>query len=298
MSAKKVLDRVHTEISNIVLDMDEGPQRERLATLLYSLQPKAVGSILTNAEMRERRTADDYQTDPRLCKAFFEHDVLYRKPQRVLDVGAGIGMWGRALAAKYPDVEQHGIDIQQLLMPPDIYGRRFVRSFLDERMLPEDPQQGGRGYTHIGWNFPYGNSEHRDLITTFMFKAYTLLPVEGVGEIWCLTRLNWLSGVERSETIFGSENPAQEPWREDVVVLSTRPTFYYPIEARSDWEGGKLDDVYEGHTYPSDYAMVRFAFENRKPVGTQQIIHRLVYDKKKPKKPKKKSTPTNLLEAL
>jgi hypothetical protein len=289
----RVLDHVQAELGAILaapmLD------RNRLQTLLNAIQAKSIGDVITNADTLERRSADDYQTDPRLVAAFFKlaPTLLYHDNVCfALDLGAGVGVWGRALQLffqerKLAEPLQTGIDIQPNLMPPSVYGRRFHIDFLDPNLrLPEDPETGGAGYDLIGWNVPYGDERHRDLITQFLFRAYQLIPKRGPAEIWSLCRLNWLGGKDRAATIFGDSNPAGVPWREDLVILSTRPTFYYPLEAANAWSGGTLDDVYGGRTYPTDYALVRFAFEDRRPVGTKSVLHRLVYDKRKPKKAK------------
>jgi hypothetical protein len=280
-----MLLRVQHELDRIL--MQPAVDREDIVALRAQLNEIAVGAIMATGEMKERRTNDDYQTDPRLIEAFFKTEgLLSSAPQRVLDLGAGIGEWGKGLVRRYEnDVPlQVGIETQPNLMPPAIYGRRIVGDVLDPSLtIPFDPAHGGPGYTHIGWNFPYGNVEHRDLITEFLYRAYGLLAPEGPSEIWSLCRMNWLAGAGRARELFGGDNPTHLAWKEDIVILATRPTFYYPIPARTSWEGGTLDDAYEGRTYPTEFVMVRFAFHSRQPVGTKTTLHRLVYDKRKPR---------------
>jgi hypothetical protein len=273
--------------------------RARIAELHALLgQQKVIGDTITTADTNDRRGADDYQTDPRLAAAFFASMKLPR-PQHTLDLGAGVGVFGRALDAYYndPGIIQHGIDIQKNLMPGTIYQRRILGSFVDPSVLPPlAPALGGPGYDLIGWNFPYGNEEHRDLITQFLYRAWEMLPLHEYGEIWTLTRLNWLAGAQRANTLFTTNNPTGVAWKEDILVLSTRPTFYWPIPDADNFTGGTLDDTYGGKTYPTDYVMVRFAFRGRQPVGQGSILGRLTYDKRRPRRAKE--APRSLSEEI
>lgn len=155
--------------------------------------------------MRPRDEHDFYPTPIELCRAAINlipaHFVMPNQPQ-ILDPGCGNGVWGRAIAERYPSAYITGVELRDVPMPNE-YHELHRGDFLD-LYIP------GRYDLVIG-NPPYKFAEQ------FIRKSFDLL--HGPGIVLMLLRLAFLEGQARTKGLWAEHPPRR------VAVLGRRPSF-------------------------------------------------------------------------
>lgn len=154
-------------------------------------------------DLPKRNNFDFYPTPYGVCVAALAQLPPDLTPKRILDPGAGTGVWGRAARARWPDASITGIEIRETPMP-DAYNVWTINSF-QTWQAPEDK------YDLILGNPPFKVAEE------FIRKCMTLLTPRGVLQI--LLRLSFLDGQDRGARLF-KDYPLSA-----VIVVSKRINF-------------------------------------------------------------------------
>lgn len=205
--------------------------------------------IVTDKVMRERHPFDFYETEPALVLAYFRKidpnlvlfNVSVEERCRILDVGAGRGVWGKALRTLYPYAFITGIDIQPEFEQPPEYDRWITADYLTYKT--DDT------FDLIVGNPPYKHAED------FYWKSAILLR-EKLGDIVFLLRQGFLASRGRFDRMW---DRYQKPYR--VTVLNTRPSF-----------------TADGKTYPDDFCVINWTLKNGIYMGTTELDF-MVYDR-------------------
>jgi hypothetical protein len=143
---------------------------------------------------------------------------------RILDPGAGRGVWGVAARQLYPGALITGVELQDRAKPPE-YNHWVVADFLNNYPDPY-PQ-----YDLIIGNPPYKFAE------SFIQKCLTLLAPRG--EMIFLLRIGFLEGQKRLKSLWEPYPPSK------VLVSSRRPSF--TENGRTDGTGYALYLWERGH---------------------------------------------------
>lgn len=161
--------------------------------------------ITTDKPMRERDPHDFYPTPFALCdKAlglYMNSNLL--QPHRILDPGAGTGVWGAAARRRWPGIFITGVELRDVSRPSD-YDTWCNCNYLTD-FIPST------SYNHVIGNPPYKHAEQ------FVRKSFNLLTPRG--EMIFLLRLAFLEGQARGKGLWCEIPPRF------VYVLSKRPSF-------------------------------------------------------------------------
>lgn len=191
--------------------------------------------ITTDKQMRPRDQHDFYPTPLAVASAALEL-IPQTNQYRVLDPGAGTGVWGQAAHKRYPNAWIAGVELRNVL-PNGYYTCWYQeRDYLDPLlMLPQ--------FDLIIGNPPYKHAE------AFIRRSFEVLNDGGC--ILFLLRLAFLEGQARARGLY-REFPLKE-----VHVLSARPSFIPEGEkaGRTDatayaifiWEKGWTGDTRLAH---------------------------------------------------
>jgi len=161
--------------------------------------------ITTDKEMRPRDEHDHYPTPTPLVKAALEHEHVYfrRQAHTCLDVGAGSGVWGQALASLYPDMHVTGIDIRDIPIPV-----AYDEWVPNTDYLSWTPT---REYDVVIGNPPFVFAEE------FVRRGHAQLTQNGTMVL--LLRLAFLEGQSRMAGLWKELPP------DHVAVCGARPSF-------------------------------------------------------------------------
>lgn len=165
------------------------------------------------ANLPDRPAYDQYKTEPNLVRAAYQAywpELADCQPNRILDPGAGEGVWGSVAREAWPESNITGVELQSLPHPPayDAWRpgqdyRDWAATFLSVTNLKYDLVVG---------NPPYRHAEE------FIQRSWQLLKPGGI--ILFLLRLSFQSGVRRCEEFW----PAYP--LSDVGIVVRRPSFY------------------------------------------------------------------------
>jgi hypothetical protein len=159
--------------------------------------------ITTTKTMRPREGHDFYPTPPALALAALQHYADGTPPRRVLDPGAGTGVWGRAVLAHYRTgtPELTGVD---LFAPPcPDYATWIQEDYLT--------WHGPGAYDLICGNPPYSLAE------AFIRRAHSQLAPGG--SLILLLRLAFLASIGRGRGLWAKLPPTR------VGICMQRPSF-------------------------------------------------------------------------
>ncbi len=164
------------------------------------------------ATMRPRIKRDVYHTDPRLANAtvaFLDRLVSPLRFERILDPGAGRGVWGKALACALPYATHQieGVELRRIARPPHYNNWMGGLDYLS----PITPV--GR-YDLIIGNPPF------DLAEAFIQRSRPLLSGDGL--ICFLLPADFAHGQGRGRGLFTRYRPRYH------VSLMQRPNFTGP----------------------------------------------------------------------
>lgn len=166
-----------------------------------------MGIIQTTKTLRPREKNDFYPTPVELVREslnLLDTKYPYSGAYFVLDPGAGDGVWGEGMRAKYPTAYIIGSDIRDI-PKPSAYDLWFTEDdYLDTHIRIE-------GYDYIVGNPPYRYAEE------FVRKSYNMLVPSG--QLLFLLRLAFLEGQKRSSGLWAELKPKK------VYVLNRRPSF-------------------------------------------------------------------------
>lgn len=202
--------------------------------------------IVTDKVMRERHPFDFYETEPSLVTAYFtkedpSYSVYGVGNQRILDVGAGRGVWGKVLSRLYPSAFIAGVELQPEMGKPEEYDAWYTGNYLDMDLT---------GYNVVVGNPPYKHAEE------FYWKAVRSLE-NGTGDIIFLLRLGFLASRGRYDRMY---DRYQRPLR--TTVLNTRPSF-----------------TGDGHTYPDDFAVYLWSLKKGVNMWKDSYLDFMVYER-------------------
>jgi hypothetical protein len=190
--------------------------------------------IRTTKPLNSRDPKDHYPTDPRAARAaILAYGPSDRdRPIRIIDAGAGWGIWGIVARQLYPAAEIIGIDISPPPpeLAPGIYNSWQQESYLTAT-LPD-------GVDLVMGNPPYKPAER------FVRRSLGLLA-DG-GALVFLLRLYFSGSKRRARGLFRTDPP------ETVATLIGRPSWTWFRNGRTDadeyaiwfWRKG-----YTGRTY-------------------------------------------------
>ena len=216
--------------------------------------------ITTSKEMRPRDSADFYPTPLEVCHAAINLIPRHYAPMKILDPGAGTGVWGLAAAKRWGFARIHGVEIRETNPVVGVYSDWHAGSFLplvppkepkrtgdpakDERLAEQyrfdlwasqQPVCGleGHFYDLVIGNPPYKYAE------PFVRRALDRTRTHGY--VVFLLRLAFLEGRDRSKGLW-QEYPPQT-----VAVCGARPSFtgngktdataYAVFVWQKDWHG-------------------------------------------------------------
>ncbi len=159
--------------------------------------------IPTSREWPARRPYDEYPTPGYLCDQGVA--LIKGTPKRVLDPGAGPGgAWGKAARARWPKAWIEGVEIQTVENPGGYNLWWKATDYLTG--WPTQP-----AFDAIIGNPPYCLLEP--------FIATSLKRLAPGGQILFMTRLAFLEGQKRRDTLWREHRPAK------VWICSKRPSF-------------------------------------------------------------------------
>lgn len=124
-------------------------------------------------ELPARRKYDNYPTELSLVVAAIGEVIDVNKvtsPIRVLDPGAGTGVWGRVSKMLMPSSLVYGVEVQELPKPSE-FDHWFVQSYLD--FFPDCT------FDLICGNPPFGGMQKPPLWELFLRKSWKLLSPGG-----------------------------------------------------------------------------------------------------------------------
>lgn len=175
--------------------------------------------IVTRKQMRPRDKDDFYETDIDCLRAYLKDYPVSLNGKRVLDPGAGSGVYGRVIRELYPYAHITGVEYNgDRFMVNNAYNEWIFGDFLEL-------DEGHHGmYDVILGNPPYKHAE------AFYWKAKQCGKPGAVIDF--LLRLGFLESEGRYKSMWTTGN---EPYR--VTVLNTRPSF-----------------TGDGKTYPAAFA--------------------------------------------
>lgn len=164
----------------------------------------AVIYVNGKTKLPPRHDLDFYATSPGFAHAALNELPPAFAPLKILDPGAGTGVWGRAAKARWPDCRVTGVELRDTPCPP---AYSFWSANTD--YVAHDPPH--RQYDLIVGNPPFKPAE------AFVRKSMGLLR-EG-GYCFFLFRLAFLEGQERFAGLWQDYPPKR------VIVASRRINF-------------------------------------------------------------------------
>lgn len=165
--------------------------------------------IITSKKMRPRERHDHYPTPSGLCRAALDLLPADADPSYALDPGAGTGVWGAAVRARWgraPTIT--GVELQASPRPAayDYWHCRHFTAYAAFAL-----RQGLPRPTLIVGNPPYRWAE--------AFIRLSLAMLEPGGYLLQLLRLNFLEGQSRAEGLWATHGPIA------VDTLARRPSY-------------------------------------------------------------------------
>lgn len=166
---------------------------------------------------RPRKEYDFYETPYGLCKTSLirlreDENILLDSLQcmlaKVLDAGAGRGVWGSAFNSVFPNTMSVAVELNPIT-PETIYDKVNFGDFLEMDLF---------NFTLVYGNPPYSLAEE------FVRKSLEIIRDDGY--VYFLLRLAFLESKKRHFGLF-SEFPPKR-----VYVLSRRPSFFSTKEGR------------------------------------------------------------------
>ena len=197
--------------------------------------------IQTNKPLAARRENDHYPTPLVVCRAALNTLPRAFTPSRILDPGAGTGVWGMAACEKWPGADRDGVEIRaDAPAPRGAYTTWYSSRDLLAGALHPDYCDLQDGYDLVIGNPPYSYAQ------AFVERSIGL--VRDGGRVVFLLRLAFLESTHRHNTLFGIYPPKR------VSVLVQRPSFMPAGDAKEnktdatayaifDWQRG-----YKGST--------------------------------------------------
>ena len=160
--------------------------------------------IYSKKPLRKRAKHDSYPTPIELCSAGIAHVELDMETPRILDPGAGSGVWGAVARRRWPRSYIIGIELRNVVRPPD-YDLFQVTDFY--KWCSETHDQ----FDLIMGNPPYKFAED--------FVALSMECLKPGGVLLFLLRLAFLEGQKRGKEFW----PEYKPHK--ILVCSNRPSF-------------------------------------------------------------------------
>lgn len=148
-----------------------------------------------------RNDADHYPTPYPYAASALRTLPLLRTPQRILDTGAGLGVWGFACRLQWPNAHITGVELRDVA-PTRSYDRYYHHDFLTSTLH--------HSHDLIVGNPPYSLAEQ------FVRKSHTCITSDGI--ILYLLRLGFLEAQKRIP-LWQSYPP------QHIHVFSQRPSF-------------------------------------------------------------------------
>lgn len=195
--------------------------------------------IQTTKQMRERDNFDHYPTPIKLCAAALRQFPHANSPSfkwRILDPGAGTGVWGEAARQIWPSAEIHGLELRDV-EPNKNYDHWLTGNYMltrykikfdfiignppysdlwemEQRRFAKEAKARGEKYKRP----PRPADQPKADAQAFITKALTEVFPE-YGYVIFLLRLAFLEGQKRSQTFWPKHCPSQ------VLTLGRRPSF-------------------------------------------------------------------------
>jgi hypothetical protein len=162
-------------------------------------------TIYTDKPMRARADFDFYPSpDAHVIAALQQLADLH--PKRILDPGAGAGVWGYWCRETWPNAEIVGVEVRTDAQPHPKYDRWITGSFLD----PHVRSQLGNFDLVIG-NPPFIVAE------AFLRASWELMNADA--HMLQLLRIGFLAGIKRHADLYQVMHP------NTVYVSAKRPSF-------------------------------------------------------------------------
>lgn len=166
--------------------------------------------IQTTKALADRYTNDLYPTPVEFCRAALDTLHLQKDFRNILDPGAGLGAWGKAvneltkIDERFSNSKLIGVELDEDTYPDDNYYDEWVtKDFLEIE-------------THRKFDLIIGNPPYRQA-EEFVRKSFELLAKGGI--VLFLLRLSFLEGQARGKNLW-KQYP---PWI--VHVISKRISF-------------------------------------------------------------------------
>lgn len=176
------------------------------------------GFVATPEPLADRRPHDFYPSPVAVCHAALKLIPYTVQPQRILDPGAGTGVWGQAARQRWPLADIDGVEIREEANGSPDYTTWWRGDFLAAPLSDS--------YDLIIGNPPFANNTRnadgtvaRDRRYAEKFVRRALALTADGGRVLFLLRLAFLEGQERARGLFNDYPPAQ------VAVLANRPSF-------------------------------------------------------------------------
>lgn len=162
--------------------------------------------IQTDKPLRARAEFDHYPTPLELCRAGLAFLPGQAAEYRILDPGAGTGVWGRAARERWPNAQIYGLELNEKQAVPhlDAYTRYDYGDYLQAKRTPE-----------VYFDMIVGNPPYK-LALPFVEKSLELLGDGGL--LLFLLRLAFLESQERYQ--WWKAHPPKQVW-----ICSRRPSF-------------------------------------------------------------------------
>lgn len=190
--------------------------------------------IMTEKKMRPRDARDFYPTPIGLIEAALEQvdtRVLdgHSRALKILDPGAGLGVWGFAARKRWPQSQVTGLEYYLTERPP-FYGDWLIQDYT-KSTLPD------QSFDIVMGNPPYKFAEAFLRQALRQSRCYVLY----------LLRLGFLEGQSRMKDLWYNHPPTR------VWVLGKRPSFTGNKKTDATAYAMYLWDKLDPHHYPFDW---------------------------------------------
>lgn len=186
--------------------------------------------IQNKEDLPKRHAFDYYRTEDDLAFVLMEKllpDMLHSSAVlKMLDTGAGTGVWGKQARKLYNHISIKGIELQDKFVQPDEYDEWETGDYLLTRPTGH--------YDFVVGNPPYKFAEK--------FVRHSMENLRNGGYLLYLLRIDFLSGIDRYLHLF-RDFPLSR-----VAICSRRPSFY-----ENKRTGG---DMYAGFLWRKGYGTV------------------------------------------
>lgn len=209
--------------------------------------------INTSKALRERPATDFYPTSYSTALGTLYHIVSSckecrsyerRLPLRVLDPGAGDGVWGRAARQLWPGAYIVGVENDNQHSPDPAYDEWHQVDFRAYAINDDER-----------FDLIVGNPPYR-LAEAFIRHGIELLKPGGTGALFFLLRLEYLASKRRMVGLYSHHKPVR------ALVMSKRPSF----------TGNRK-------TNATDYMMLQFTNDDGRPKqGKATVLEHYNYD--------------------